>query len=137
MTDPRTFREIVRTVTVSYPIPFLVALLVAAGVICLGMGAVGKNRVAWLAAGAGGVMIVAACAIAIYAVLRRPDLLRSERHSLMTRAIDILMDKDVSERARDRAGTLLDGLLAQEDIPKRALRGPAPSRLKPSDNQDA
>ena len=136
MTDPRTFREIVRTVTVSYPIPFLVALLVAAGLIAFGMSAATGNRVAWLTGGAGLLMIAAACAIAIYAVLRRPDLLRSERHSLMTRAMDVLLDKDVSEGVRTRAGTLLDGLAAQPDIPKRALGEPGTAGAEPPEDQD-
>ena len=85
--DPATFREIVRTVTVSYPIPFLFACLIAVLLFCFVGAAVVPAPLAWVFAATGVVSFLVAVGIAIFAVLRRPELLRSERHSLVSRVL--------------------------------------------------
>jgi len=114
----RAFHEVVRTVTVSYPIPFMMTCLLAFALGCIGFAM--TTATPWIAA----VLIVTACLIALaavafggYALLRRPDLLRSERFNLLNRYIDVVGDHEVNRAGLDR--TMLAFL--DEDVPKKAV----------------
>jgi hypothetical protein len=120
--DTRSFREIVRTVTVSYPIPFLFALLIAVLLFCFTGAAVLQGPKSWVFAATGIVSFLVAVGIAIYAVMRKPDLLRSERYSLVNRYIDLLEDGDMDQTTRDAAAKTIDGYM-EESVPKRTLSG--------------
>ena len=149
--DTRSFREIVRTVTVSYPIPFLFALLIAPSAVlangvvqggvlsyllrnqgigtgrqsllfCFTGAAVLQGPKSWVFAATGIVSFLVAVGIAIYAVMRKPDLLRSERYSLVNRYIDLLEDGDMDQTTRDAAAKTIDGYM-EESVPKRTLSG--------------
>lgn len=120
--DTRSFREIVRTVTVSYPIPFRFALLIAVLLFCFTGAAVLQGPKSWVFAATGIVSFLVAVGIAIYAVMRKPDLLRSERYSLVNRYIDLLEDGDMDQTTRDAAAKTIDGYM-EESVPKRTLSG--------------
>lgn len=120
MMDTRSFREIVRTVTVSYPIPFLFAGLIAVLLFCFTGAAVLQGPKSWVFAATGIVSFLVAIGIAIFAVMRKPDLLRSERYSLVSRCIDLVGNNEMS--TTDRAGldrTMLAFL--DEDVAKKAV----------------
>lgn len=134
MAAPRTFREVVRTVTVSYPVPFVVACLVAAGLICFGLAATARDSLAWIIAGTGAITLLSACGMAAYAVLRRPDLLRSERFSLLNRYFDALSDSDIDKEVRDRIGRVIEGFA--EPGPKKQLGRAEPPRPGREDSDE-
>ena len=71
--DPRSFREIVRTVTVSYPIPFMFASLIAVLLFCFTGAAIVEGPKAWVFAATGIVSFLIAAGIAIFAITRRPE----------------------------------------------------------------
>ena len=104
MIGDRTFREVIRTVTVSYPIPFLVVSLLAGGVALLGLYAAVQ---VWPVAFAGILSVMSAIGLAAFAVLRRPELLRSERHTLQQRLLDMIGDVDVNPEVRATVGKAL------------------------------
>jgi len=117
---PSTFREIVRTVTVSYPIPFMFAVLIAVLLFCFSGAAIVREPLAWIFAATGVTAFIVAVGVAIFAIVRRPDLLRSERYSLVNRYIDVVGDNEMNRP--DRAGldrTVLAFL--EEDVPKKAV----------------
>jgi hypothetical protein len=108
MLEPRALREVVRTVSVQYPIPFLVACLLASSLFFFGLNAAFPD---WALRAAGGLALVCACGFAGYAILVRPDLLRSERYSLTNRAFDIMLDKQASRQSRLQAGQIVESTL--------------------------
>jgi hypothetical protein len=57
----------------------------------------------------------------VFAAVRRAELLRSERHSIVTRAIDMMRDKPASESTRRQAGKLLEGLMLERGMSKKQL----------------
>jgi hypothetical protein len=118
--DPRIFREIVRSVTVAYPIPFMFASLLAVLLFCFLGAALVPGPLAWVFAVTGIISFLVAIGIAIFAILRRPDLLRSERYSLANRYVDLLDDGDMDQAARDSAAKTIEGFM-QESVPKRTL----------------
>lgn len=109
MIGDRAFREAVRTVTVSYPIPFLAASAMTGGVVVLGLYAATQL---WPLALAGTLSVVSAIALAAYAVIWKPELLRSERHTLQQRLLDIIGDGDLNPEARMTIGKALTSTLS-------------------------
>lgn len=114
MSDPGNFREIARTVRIDYPIPYVSVVLAALALGCFGWATIQTAPISWVTEGLGVFAGLAALALPIYAVLRRPDLLRSERHSLVSRAIDIMLDKQASQKARVQAGQIVESALLAE-----------------------
>lgn len=128
--DTSYFREIIRTVTVSYPVPFMVASFLAVFFFCFTGAAIVHAPLNWLFAATGLVAFLAAVGIAIYAITRRSDLLRSERHSLVSRVIDLLDDGDMDQATRAAMAKTIDGFMG-ESVPKKAIpRSPRPARPK-------
>ena len=117
--DTRSFREIVRTVTVSYPIPFLFAGLIAVLLFCFTGAAVLQGPKSWVFAATGIVSFLVAVGIAIFAVMRKPDLLRSERYSLVSRYIDLVGDNEMNTTDRAALDRTMLAFL-DEDVPKKA-----------------
>jgi hypothetical protein len=115
--DTRSFREAVRTVTVSYPVPFILAASLAFALTCLAGAVISSGGLRWLLAGVGTLAALNAMFLASYAVLWKPDLLRSERHSLLNRYLDVLEDSDTSKSTRDRFGRVIIGY-AEEHVSK-------------------
>jgi hypothetical protein len=63
--DSSHLREIVRTVTVSYPVPFIFATLIAVLIFCLSGAVVVHGPLSWIFAMTGVVAFVVAVGIAI------------------------------------------------------------------------
>ena len=94
MLEPSGFREAIKTADVAHPIPFLFVVLLGFSISCFGVAAVAGDLLRWVVAGVGVISAASAIGMAIFAMIARPELLRSERHSLITRAIDVLGDSD-------------------------------------------
>jgi hypothetical protein len=63
----------------------------------------------WLLAGIGTIAALGAMAALGYALLVRPELLRSERHSLLTRFFDVIGDSEMDATARERISLAILG----------------------------
>lgn len=126
---PGAMREVVRTVTVSYPVPFMLAALLTFALGCFGLAAAVHSGIAWLFGSIGGLASLMAFGFAGYAVLRKPELLRSERYSLLQRYIDVLDNSDMDAAAQERLGKLISGF-AEEPRPKRAVIRSRPTQRK-------
>jgi hypothetical protein len=118
--NPAAFREIVRTVTVSYPIPFMFACLIAVLLFCFSGAALLREPLSWVFAATGIASFTVAVGMAIFAIVRRPDLLRSERYSLVSRYIDMLDDGDMDQATRDAMAKTIDGF-SEVSVRKNAL----------------
>ena len=123
MIDPSSFREAIRTVSVSYPIPFLFATLLAFAVCCMGGAVAATDVLRWLFAGVSVIAALIAFALAIYAVLHKPELLRSEHYTLVSRYFDMLGDVEMPQSARDAAGRTILGVAEENTAKKAAIRG--------------
>jgi hypothetical protein len=88
------FRETIRTATVSHPIPFILAVLLAFALACFGGAAAATGVVSWIMAAAALFSMLSGIAITCYAVAFKESLLRSERHSLVMRYIEAVGDSD-------------------------------------------
>ena len=107
MLEPSGFREVVRTVTTGYPIPFAFATLLAFALACLGLATFGPDTLRWVLVGFGGFAVLGASALMAYAVLRKPDLLRSEHHILAQRVLQIAEDSDLTAASLERIGQIV------------------------------
>ena len=107
MLEPSGFREIVRTATTGYPIPFAFATFLAFALACLGFATFGADSLRWVLVGFGGSAFLGASALRAYAVLRKPDLLRSEHHVLAQRVLRIAEDSDLTAASLERIGQIV------------------------------
>ncbi len=98
------------------------ACLIAVLLFCFTGAALVQGPLAWIFAATGIVSFLVAVGIAIYAIGRKPDLLRSERYSLVSRYMDLLDDGDMDQATRDAAAKTIDGFMG-ESVPKRTLPG--------------
>jgi hypothetical protein len=127
------FREIVRAVTTGYPIPFAFATFLAFALTCLGFATFGPDTLRWVLVGFGGFAFLGASALMAYAVLRKPDLLRSEHHVLAQRVLQIAEDSDLTVASLERIGKIvLDG---QERSHKK--HSPPVRTLRDGDSEDS
>lgn len=115
------FREAIRTSTVSYPIPFMFAALLAFALACFGLATLSLDALRWVLAVIGALCTLGAVGLAAYAVVFREGLLRSERHSLAQRYIEALGDSDMDQAARDALSRTILGFV-EETKPKKASR---------------
>lgn len=118
MPDSGSFREVARSVTVSYPIPFLFASLLGFALSCFGMALVANGTLSTLLVGTGICGTIVSFGLATYAVVKRPELLRSERYSLMHRALDVIGNTELDAGARREVSSTMTDLLA-ENVPRR------------------
>ncbi len=135
MLNTRAFREVVRSVTVSYPVPFMFVAMLAFALACLGGALAIDGALRWLLAGIGSLFAVAALFVVLYAILRDPRLLRSERSELAHRTLDLIGDSDMDEASRVR---LLEGAVPQilgESVSKRQIPDPG-DRRQEGENED-
>jgi hypothetical protein len=94
---------------VSYPVPFIFAGFLAVFFFSFTGAAVLHEPMSWLFAAAGVVAFLVAVGIAIYGIMKRPDLLRSERHQQTMRLINIVGDSEMDQTARTQLMTTLLG----------------------------
>ncbi len=100
MIDPRTFKEAIRTTTVSYPVPFIFGLLLLFSLMCFAGSLASAGGLKWLLAGTGLLSALIAFVSWGYALLRRPDLLRSEHHQQIVRLFDMIGDSEMDQATR-------------------------------------
>ena len=123
------FREAIRTATVSYPIPFMFAALLAFALVCFALASVSADALRWLLAVTGAFCTLSAIAMAAYAIVFREDLLRSERHSLVVRYIQALGDSDMDAATRGELRRTILGF-AEEKTEKKAGGKPPRGSIK-------
>lgn len=100
--DARTFQEAIRSATVTYPIPFVFAVLLLFAILCLGGSLVSSGWHSVFLSALGGFCAMAAIGLVACAFVFKPELLRSEQHvSRMTMA-GIIGDRDMPPDARER-----------------------------------
>ena len=136
MIDPRSFREAIRTATVTYPVPYVVSVLLLFSLLCFGGSLTVTDTLRWILAGVGVLAALSAMLAFGYALLVKPALLRSERHALLTRYFEVLGDSDMNATARERVShAILD--VVEPLVPKRLVkddpRGPSGSGQESSD----
>ncbi len=124
MLEPRAFVEVVRTVSVQYPIPFILACLLVFALLCFGGSAAATAPLSWMLAVTGCASAACALVLVIYATVWKTELLRSERHSLLSRAFDVMLDKRANRNARSKAGQIVEGFLLADATTSRVPRPP-------------
>jgi hypothetical protein len=108
--DMRIFWGAIRSVKVSYPVPFIFAASLAFTLLCIAASAFAKGPIAWLIIGIGAFVAVNATLLVSYAALFKPDLLRSEHYQVANRYFDIFLeDSDMTELTHDRLGKVVSG----------------------------
>jgi hypothetical protein len=100
--DARTFQEAIRSATVTYPIPFVFAVLLLFAILCLGGSLVSSGWHSVFLTILGGFCAVAAIALVTCAFAFKPELLRSEQHVLRMTMASIIGDRDMPPDARER-----------------------------------
>ncbi|MGD0430619.1 MAG: hypothetical protein ABSA58_05955 [Acetobacteraceae bacterium] len=125
MMDARILHEAIRSATVTYPIPFVFGVLLLFAVLCLGgsMAASEWLRVLLAALGTGG--FVSAVALVAYAIILKPETLRSEQHVLSMRMAQIIGDKDTDPAVRER---LTHMVIDADDRPRSKYPEPRTGR---------
>jgi hypothetical protein len=109
--ETRGFQQAIRTATVTYPIPFMVGILLLFALLCFGASVATEGVHRWVLTGTAAIAAVAAIGILMYTVCVRPDLLRSESHVLMMTVTNIMGDKEMDPEQRERVSrALLDVL---------------------------
>lgn len=124
----RTAREVISGRQVSYPVLYLAIVLGCLVVACLIVANFATGTVRVVDWGVAVTMAVALVVMLIYAIGFRRDLLRSERHELITRLIDIAGDKETAPAFRDRISNTIIAL----SEPKKHVRD-----LRDEDDGDA
>ena len=100
--DARTFQEAIRSATVTYPIPFIFAILLLVTILCAGGILLSASWRSVFLATVGGFCAVAAVALVACAFAFRPELLRSEQHVLRMTMASIIGDRDMPPDAPER-----------------------------------
>jgi hypothetical protein len=114
--DARILQEAIRSATVTYPIPFVFGVLLLFAVLSLGGTMAASEwwvRVLLATLGTGG--FVSAVALVAYAIILKPETLRSEQHVLSMRMAQIIGDKDTDPAVRER---LTHMVIDAEDRPR-------------------
>ena len=127
MIDPRFLVQATRSVSVSYPIPFLFVTLLVFAIICLSGTALteGLSQIAFVIARA--LSGLFAVLVLCYGLFVRTDLLRSEHHQVQTRLLDLAADKEspsvirttameLSARKMPKRGAIASGDQEEEDV---------------------
>ena len=107
--DARLFQEAIRSATATYAIPFMSTVLLLFALLSLVRCALFNDAMRILLATCGSVSSITAIGSYIYAIFRKPELLRSEQHVERMTIANMIYDKDMDPAVRDQLGrTLLD-----------------------------
>lgn len=138
MSEPtgREFREILRTLTVTYPIPFVFAVLLGFALGCGALALRADGPLLWVFASLMVAAFGSGVGLVALAAWRRPMLLRSERHALSQRVLEIAADgdNDMDPASRERlvAEAMREAKRANEAASRRRLPPPATKGRKGS-----
>lgn len=122
--EPSGFREIARSAHTTYPIPFVFALSLAFSVLTLGGAIITEPPLRWAFVAFAGVSLLFAFGFVGWAAARRPELLKSERHQIAHRMLDLIGDNDLTPQTIDEVGRLVSG----ESRSKKGSRNQGSSR---------
>ncbi len=125
-------REATRSVHVSYPIPFMAALLLASGLTMAGLAVAASGWLAKLLAGLACILVFAAIGFMVLAVAFRPSLLRSEHFVFLDRMMDEFGDREMDPGARER----LHGLMITSFAEKHSRLPSVYARLEGTKEED-
>jgi hypothetical protein len=78
----------------------MIGILLLFALLCLGGSFGADDGLRWLLAGTGVVGALVAFLTWFYALFRRPQLLRSERHQEIVRLIDLIGDSEIDQATR-------------------------------------
>ena len=113
--DARLFQHAIRSATVTYPIPFVFSMLVLFAVACFSGTLLAADWLRILFAVSGVTSMGSAIGLVAYAMIRRPEMLRSERHVLHMTMAQMIGDKEMDPVLRDR---LSHAVLDADDRPR-------------------
>ena len=99
--NTRLFQQAIRSATVTYPVPFIFGILLLFAVICFGGSILTSDWLRILLGIMGAGSGVSAIAIVVYAIMCKPELLRSEHHVQSMTIAQIIGDKDMDPAVRD------------------------------------
>jgi hypothetical protein len=122
--DARILHEAIRSATVTYPIPFVFGVMLLFATLCLGGSIVVADGLRILFAVLGATSAVSAVALVAFAVIFRPEMLRSEQHVLSMRMAQMIGDKDMEPGLRERLSHLV---IDAEDRPRSKSAGRPPA----------
>jgi hypothetical protein len=127
--DPQGFQQAIRTTTATYPIPFLVGIILLFALLCFGGSIVATDAVRWIMVATAAFAAVAGIGVLAYTVFAKPDLLRSESHVQMMTIVNIVGDEEMDTEQRQRVRLALLDVLGE-----RRVKGPdlSPNRGKGS-----
>ncbi len=127
MSDPGVVREIVRTARIEFPVPYICVVLVVLAMGGMGLASFQSTPLSWFSEGLGLLSGIAAIALPLYAAVRKPELLRSERHIMVSQAFTVLLDKDITQEARTQIGKIVDGVLLADAEEHKIARKQLPN----------
>jgi hypothetical protein len=132
--DTRIFHEAIRSATVTYPIPFVFGVLLLFALFCLSGSLVITEWLRVLLAALGAGSAVSAVALVAYAIIFRPEMLRSEQHVLSMRMAQMIGDKDMDPALRERLGHLV---IDAEDRPRSKSPEPSATQARRASEDDS
>ena len=115
MLSPAALQRVVRSVTVSYPIPFFVAALLVFAILCFGGALTASLALRWVLMTVGTISFLVVVFLIVYGTVCERSLLRSERHDLASRALAMMSDSDMDKATR---GRVLERLILSESVSK-------------------
>jgi hypothetical protein len=122
--DTKAFQTAIRTATATYPIPFLIGILLLFALLCLGTSLVAEGSHRWALTAIGIVVVAATLGFLAYTIRVKPDLLRSEAHVLMMAITTFIGDSDLSADHRERISHALLDLVGQRQPARESDDGP-------------
>ena len=97
-----TAREVISGHHITYPVPYILVILSALCLACLITAIFAVGTVQTVALALSCAAFLGTMAVIAYALLCRPDLLRSERHEEIMRLIDVVADSDMDQATRTK-----------------------------------
>lgn len=107
--------ELIKSKSTSHSLTFIITGFMLFSLTAFGAAAAIADAFRWILVGAGAVGLVTSVALSIYAVFRRPELLRSEIHIERMRILNIVADSD-DPGAGER---IIRQILTQPNQPKQ------------------
>ena len=104
MLTPKQIRQALGELTTSYSLPSLIRMGLISGLVVLALGATRKADMAgfWALFGLGGLLLLGTFAGVVAIVVRKPELLRSEKATLIHTALDIFGDDTIGDIGQER-----------------------------------
>ncbi len=103
MLPPDSLHVLRREVRATYPVSFLVGSFLVAGILALGLAVFcDRATLSWACFGTGIALLVTATGITLFGIIRRPEMLKSERTRFAEQALQIVGNDDISRATGER-----------------------------------